>query len=358
MILIVLAVCVVVGLAQWAAIAAGQRGIGGSPEVSRQTTLRLIGATAAVLILAALAAGGPGWLSDRWEEFKAPAGPAGGDSIQRFSSASGNGRYQYWSESVDGHADVLIGSGPATWEFIWAQHGTLPGFVRDAHSLYFQTFAELGLIGLILIGALIGLAVVTAIRRAVAAAPDDRPALAAAAAACCAFGTVTVLDWPWQLPVIPVVALLIIAAVFTADRAGPWPARQATRRTRLAIPAVSLLGVLAVAAPLPAAISIRSSQDSVNAGDLDSALDQAQTAQSWQPYAAAPRLQEALVLERQGELQGARDAAAAAVAREAINWRNWMVLSRLEARLGNAEESVAAYRQARDLNPRSPLFDH
>jgi hypothetical protein len=356
MILIVLAVCAAVGLVQWAILLAGRRTVGQGMEVSRPTALRLLGAAAVIVVLAGLAAGASGWASDRWQEFKAPAGPTGGDSIERFSSASGNGRYQYWSESVGGEPDPLIGTGPGTWEFTWARDGTLPGFVRDAHSLYFQTFVELGAIGLILMIGIVSLVVVVAVRRALVVAPGERAVMAAAAAAFCTFAVATLVDWAWQLPVLPVSAFLIAAAVLTVDRRGEWPARQATMTTRLAIPAVALVGALAVAVPLPAAISIRSSQDSVNTGDLPGALDQAETAQKWEPYAAAPRLQEALVLERLGELRAARDAAAEAVSREGINWRNWLVLSRLEARLGNAEASIAAYRRARELNPRSPLF--
>ncbi len=41
---------------------------------------------------------------------------------------------------------------------------------------------------------------------------------------------------------------------------------------------------------------------------------------------------------------------------ESRNWSNWLVLSRIEAEAGHAKASVAAYRRARSLNPRSSLF--
>ena len=40
----------------------------------------------------------------------------------------------------------------------------------------------------------------------------------------------------------------------------------------------------------------------------------------------------------------------------AQNWSNWLTLSRLEAEDGHARASLRAYRQARALNPRSPIF--
>jgi hypothetical protein len=356
MIVIVAVVCVVVGLLQWAIVRAAQRGVGPRFEISRSVARRVLVVCAGLTVTLALAAGAPGKIADGWETFKAPAGPTGGNTIERFSSASGNGRYQYWTLSVDaGEAEPLTGSGAGTWEFLWARDGTLPGFIRDAHSLYFETFAELGVVGVALIVGLMILVLTVGVRRALAADPQRRAALAAATASCAAFVTAAALDWSWELPVIPIAFLLVVAAVFTADRPLAAPPRVAIR-DRAPLVGLALLGVVAVALPLPAAISIRSSQDSVNAGNLPRALDQAETAQSWQPYAAAPRLQQALVLEQAGELQLALAAAEEAVQRESNNWRNWFVLSRVEDGLGNTAEAEAAYRHAQELNPRSALF--
>jgi cytochrome c-type biogenesis protein CcmH/NrfG len=67
-------------------------------------------------------------------------------------------------------------------------------------------------------------------------------------------------------------------------------------------------------------------------------------------------LQEALVLESPGELAAAAAAARAATERESTNWRTWLVLSRIEAELGDASAAVRDYHQARLLNPFSELF--
>ena len=48
-------------------------------------------------------------------------------STQRFESASGNGRYQYWQSALDANAtDPLKGIGPGTFEFWWAREGNDP----------------------------------------------------------------------------------------------------------------------------------------------------------------------------------------------------------------------------------------
>jgi cytochrome c-type biogenesis protein CcmH/NrfG len=67
-------------------------------------------------------------------------------------------------------------------------------------------------------------------------------------------------------------------------------------------------------------------------------------------------LQTALVLERGGLLRDAASAAETAVAKEPTNWAVWLVVSRLEAKLGRGAASVYAYRKAWILNPRSNLF--
>jgi hypothetical protein len=356
MIVLTLVVCSAVGLLQWAVAEARRRELFPQLRIRRRTARRGMGAAAAALVIAALAAGAPGWMSDRWQEFKQPQGPQVNETSDRFASASGNGRYQYWSASVDmAEERPLTGLGPGTWEFRWARDGTLPGFVRDAHSLYFQTAAELGVFGLLIVVGLTGFVLFESIRRTLAADPATRTLLAGAAATCATFVTAAFLDWSWQLPVVPAAFLLVAAAVLTADR--DRPPGTPPIRARLLLGALAVLGLLATAMPLPAEISIRSSQDSFNAGDLPAALEHAESAADWQPYAAAPRLQTALVLERMGELDEARAAAQEAVDREPVNWRNWYVLGRLADAVGDPVAADAYYGQARGLNSRSPLFE-
>ena len=75
------------------------------------------------------------------------------------------------------------------------------------------------------------------------------------------------------------------------------------------------------------------------------------------PFAASPLLQEALVLERQDRFGPAIRAARSAAEKEPTNWLVWVTLSRLLARVGKTDASIATYRRARSLNPRSPFFD-
>ena len=57
------------------------------------------------------------------------------------------------------------------------------------------------------------------------------------------------------------------------------------------------------------------------------------------------------MLELLGNENAAARAARQATERESTNWRTWITLSRLEARRGNAEAAVSAFRQAGELRP-------
>ena len=70
----------------------------------------------------------------------------------------GENRPQYWHIAwQDFEANPVLGSGAGTFGAFWLEHRTVDEFVHDAHSLYIETLAELGPLGLALL--VIGLAV-------------------------------------------------------------------------------------------------------------------------------------------------------------------------------------------------------
>jgi Flp pilus assembly protein TadD len=119
---------------------------------------------------------------------------------------------------------------------------------------------------------------------------------------------------------------------------------------------LAIAALVAIAMPLSVADSMQSSQAEARSGNLSAALADARNAAKVEPFAAAPRLQEALVLEQGGSLAAAESTAHGATRKSADDWRNWLVLSRIQAERGRAAASLASYRHARALAPRSPLF--
>jgi O-Antigen ligase len=358
MLAVILIVCAGVALLRVALGLAVRHGLWPRPTVSRQAAAVLAGGLATAALAVGLASGAPHRLSNAWDEFKQPGGGSAGP--ERFASASGSGRYQQWQAALDAFSSKpLTGIGPGTYEYWWAREGTLSTFVRDAHNLYLETLAELGIPGLMLLLAALGSVFVVGIGKCRRAEAYERALLAAALAAGAAFVTAAAIDWVWEMTVIPVAFLLLAAAVLRTSAGARRPAERKTGKSvkaRIALAALALVSLVVIAMPMLAVRDVRQSQADARAGRLDSALDAARSAERFEGFAAAPTLQRALVLEAQGNLDAAAAAAQEATRKESTNWRTWFTLSRIETESGNAQAAVDAYRTARSLDPRSALF--
>lgn len=164
--------------------------------------------------------------------FAAPA-PDERDA-RRLLDVSGHGRATLWRVAWhEGRDDPVQGGGAGTWprEYI-AQTGSLAG-PANAHSLYLESFAELGTIGLGLLLAFVGVVVAAGVRA------RERPWAPAALAVFAAWALHAATDWDWQLPAATIPALL--AAGSLAPSAG-----EALRAGALVLSAAALaLGTLA-----------------------------------------------------------------------------------------------------------------
>ena len=114
-----------------------------------------------------------GDLDDRWEEFKQRDVAEAGYS--RLGSVSGHGRYNYWASSVEAFKTAPVaGLGAGSFENWWQREARHRETLRNAHSLYAETLAELGLIGIIPVLAADAARRAAGARRSVAARPGRR----------------------------------------------------------------------------------------------------------------------------------------------------------------------------------------
>jgi O-Antigen ligase len=331
---------------------------------ARRARQALIGALAVVAV-ALVAAGASGALSNRWESFKSATGlnPNQGGQGAQLTDVSARGRYQFWAGAVDAwESKPVLGIGPGTYEFWWAQHGNADAavFVVNAHSLYLEALAELGPIGFLLICAFVIVGLVAGALLAWRSTLGDRPELAAALGACFVFAAAAAVDWVWQLAAIPAAFLVLMAVAVggVAVRPDPVTADATAEHSRRRFAPAILTGVLAVIAliaiaiPLASDSAVEQSRQQAADGDLSAALDSARNAVAIEPFASTPRLQEATTLEAMGQIDEAVAAAREATEKEPTDWRPWLVLSRLETRARDADAALAAYQKAQSLFPR------
>jgi hypothetical protein len=352
-------VCLACAVVYGAASALAPRGL----RIPRTVGWATAGVLAA-LVLAGAAAADP---VERFEAFREPPSElriAEEDFVKaHFLSGNGSGRWQFWETALDQFAAHPVGGGGAgSYEAWWAEHGSIVMFVRDAHSLYLETLAELGIPGLLLVVGLVAVGLATGVLR-LWRAPANRELLAAATAAFAAYVVAAGIDWMWELTVVSLVAVVLLALV-TGPATAPAPAgiapagRSARAPIALAIAtaAIALVAISGHGIALLTAVQLEESEAAVARGNLVGALESARAARRVQPWAASPHLQLALVQEQAGALELARASIAEAIERNRVDWRLWLVQARLEATAGAVREAARSFLRAAELNPRSPLF--
>lgn len=324
-------------------------------ELSRDRLLLKRGAllVALLAIVAAVAVGGRA--SDRFTESDVfPSQPQ-----QHFSDLSSAGRYDFWRVAVDAFGEKpLLGAGTGTYEFSWEKHRSIELAVHDAHSLYLEAFAELGIVGGIAVLALVGGLLWIGFSAWRAARGRERERNAALLATMVAFAVVAGFDWFWEIAGLGAVFFLA-AGVLTAARCAQLGGRSPRHREGaygLVVGGLALAWIAAIAlvGPLLVDREIESSQQAAAAGNLASAIDHADTARSIEPWAASPYLQLGLLAELQGDYATAEERFSQAISREDRNWQLYYLRSRVRQEAGDAAGARADLERARQLNPKAP----
>jgi O-antigen ligase len=117
-------------------------------------------------------------------------------------------RPAFWRVAVsDASSHPLLGSGAGSFDDYWLGHRTIGAFVEDAHSLYLETAAELGLVGLMLLGCALLVPLWAAARG------RHHPLAPIGAAAYVTFLVHAGLDWDWEMPATTLAGLALAAAL-------------------------------------------------------------------------------------------------------------------------------------------------
>ncbi len=329
-------------------------------EVPRRMTVGV--SIAAGLILAAgLVVVNP---LERWDQLKAPPKLDNPDTrgltTSHLASTEGTGRYQFWHAGWTAFKSApAVGIGAAGYESWWAQHGSLDYFVRNAHSLPIEVAAELGVVGLLLLFGFFGAVTYAGVRTRRSTWGSDEAALAAAGLAVLGAGlAAAAVEWTWEIPG-AFVPVIVVAGVLAGPALSHRRRALVSRRSVPLAVGVALVGVVCVVAGainLASDSKLRASQEAARDGDFAKAADDARASRKIEPWAAAPRVQEALVQEP-GNVRAASQTIDGALKRSDEDWRIWLVATRLRSKAGDRKGASEALHRARALAPPSPILE-
>jgi O-antigen ligase len=330
---------------------------------AQAVTVAIVAAVGA-LVIAGFAAG---TVSHLWHDFKLWEPTTHSNQYFRLLSLAGSHRYQYWQIAWKAfESSPFHGIGPGTFRFYWDQHTTNAEYILNAHSLWFETLAETGIVGWALIAGFFGFISIGGVIRALRATGARRTLIATATAGVIAFCAAAAFDWVWQIGVVPMVTMLLAGVSVLPETepagkpaaSGPRASRalRSFARPRLLLGLGSVLALVLIAIPLASSVAFYASQKAAAHGHLRVALADANKARAIEPGAASPYLQRALVLEQQNDISGASLAIAAAIAREPANSQLLLTASRIATESDRPRQARADYQRARELYPTSSVF--
>lgn len=288
----------------------------------------------------------------------------------------GNARGRYWSEGLKvGEHALLKGAGALGYATAVTRYTEDARVVPHAHSFVIQTFADFGLVGVVLMFALLIAWSMAAARtlipdpdeaRAARDGPDtadphaaERAGLLTLLAVVVTFGVHSSIDWTWFVPGTALPALA--CAGWLAGR-GPLgePAGRRDRRRLLDSPglAAATLGVVAVTLLVGWAIyqPLRSSNAAASAiqafgnGNAAAALSDARTAAAVEPVAVSPLWELATIENAAGHRAAARDELEQAVGRQPDNAQTWLQLGQFYLQTRQLARAAVALQRAHMLN--------
>jgi O-antigen ligase len=153
---------------------------------------------------------------------------------------AGKNRPLYWHVAWKEYTlNPFTGSGAGTFDSFWLHYRTVGSFARDAHSLYIETLAELGPLGLALVVLAFAVPLVVLRKR-------GDPLVAAAAGGYVAFVIHASVDWDWEITAVTVLGLACGAVVLAGSRGPQTPELGWRGRSVLVAGALALATVAVV----------------------------------------------------------------------------------------------------------------
>ena len=306
-----------------------------------------------------------------WEQFTDGDLYFPDDPESQFVRLSGAGRYDFNRVAIESFVnEPATGTGAGTFSFEWSKRRDNDLVTQDAHSVYLEAFAELGLVGGMLILALIVSIVWFSSYAWLRSHGGERDRAAMLFSILLALVIALAIDWTWELAATACLLMLIAACLVAELQARLEERRRAAGRTvlrekrrvtkagKVAAGAVaSWLAIAVLAIPLAADTYMRASAAAASEGRLEESIRSAKRASQLNPWSPEPHLQLGAIAQSLELYERSIAEYSKAAELEPENWQPPYLKSLVEAERGRSGAAERQLEIALGLNPRSALLN-
>ncbi len=303
----------------------------------------------------------------------------------------GSGRGDMYRVAWDAWREQpLRGIGAEDFQPVYLEHRRTSNAPRYAHSLPIGLVLGLGIVGGLLAAALVATLLVATVRAYRRAAAATRTAIAVAVAASVGWALQAAWDWTWEFPALTLTAIVLLGASARAtDEAGaaptaeqrhvreraaqhgiavdPWepdvPVLPRSAGGRAAAAAIGLVaaGLIVALGAIAAGNEAFRQGTRLAASDLAASADRLALAARLNPLDGDATLSRAIVLRRQGDVEGWRRELERTAQRAPNDWLGQLELAIIAAnaaprRGARRDAAVAQVRRAVARNPQQPAL--
>ena len=310
----------------------------------------------AVLALGVVRAGSPvDWVGDAVSEFSEPINPSVEDDPVRFAELSSNTRWSWWEDALEVFREhPVVGAGAGAYDVARRPFRDDTLAPVEPHSLPLQFLAELGVVGILLIGTAAVAAAVGIAAALRGAEGPDRPAVAALTVLAAAYALHGLIEFSWDYVALSGPVFLVVGLLLGRGVSAP-PARLGWFSGGAAAAVVAAM-LFSLAAPWLSARKVEDARAAIERPDESARL--AEDAHDLNPLAVEPLFLWADAEAARGDVAAARRLYVRAVELQPENARTWRELGEfeLEARRDfvRAERYLA---RARELDPQDPATE-
>jgi O-antigen ligase len=305
-----------------------------------------------VAVVAFFVLGAAHALAHDWDRFIGGASTTtrSGDLRQRLTDPSNDGRTPLWQVALRGFsASPLHGAGAGMYQTLWDRERSQFAYVINAHSLYLQAMAELGVPGLLLLLVLVGAMIIGLASRV---RGRQRTLYGALLAVAVVWGLHAGVDWDWEMPVVTI-SIFAIAGLALSRRGRVGAGWVPTHNTRLVLALMCLATVALPVSIIGSQTQLGQAEHALYASDCAAATPVALSSIGWLDVRPEPYEIVGFCDIQRGQPRQAITAMREARNHDPGDWETYYALAIAQASAGI--DPRPSIEQALRMNPLEPL---